>query len=317
MGERAQGHRAPARGTPRQRSAAELPAMREPLGEPLSILEALSEQFVRVVERVSPAVVNVRSGRGGGSGVVITPDGYVLTNAHVVAEAQHVGLRQRDGSEIAADVVGTDASTDLAVLRARASSLEAAELGDSDTLRVGQIVIAIGNPLGLQSTVTHGVVSALGRSLRAQNGRMIENVIQTDAPLNPGNSGGPLVDVHGSVMGVNSAIIAMAQGISFAIPSATARFVTAALMREGRVRRAYLGISGAPTPIGRGLAGALGPAVREGMRVVEVMPRGPAERGGLRAGDILVSFDGVQLRTLSDLQRWLDASRVGQGVLVR
>ncbi|OLC56845.1 MAG: hypothetical protein AUH85_04950 [Chloroflexi bacterium 13_1_40CM_4_68_4] len=291
--------------------------MREPLGEPLSILEALSEQFVRVVERVSPAVVNVRSGRGGGSGVVITPDGYVLTNAHVVAEAQHVGLRQRDGSEIAADVVGTDASTDLAVLRARASSLEAAELGDSDTLRVGQIVIAIGNPLGLQSTVTHGVVSALGRSLRAQNGRMIENVIQTDAPLNPGNSGGPLVDVHGSVMGVNSAIIAMAQGISFAIPSATARFVTAALMREGRVRRAYLGISGAPTPIGRGLAGALGLAVREGIRVVEVMPRGPAERGGLRAGDILVSFDGVQLRTLSDLQRWLDASRVGQGVLVR
>jgi len=291
--------------------------MREPLGEPLSILEALSEQFVRVVERVSPAVVNVRSGRGGGSGVVITPDGYVLTNAHVVAEAQHVGLRQRDGSEIAADVVGTDASTDLAVLRARASSLEAAELGDSDTLRVGQIVIAIGNPLGLQSTVTHGVVSALGRSLRAQNGRMIENVIQTDAPLNPGNSGGPLVDVHGSVMGVNSAIIAMAQGISFAIPSATARFVTAALMREGRVRRAYLGISGAPTPIGRGLAGALGLAVREGIRVVEVMPRGPAERGGLRAGDILVSFDGVQVRTLSDLQRWLDASRVGQGVLVR
>ena len=291
--------------------------MREPLGQPLSILEALSEQFVRVVERVSPAVVNVRSGRGGGSGVVITPDGYVLTNAHVVAEAQRVQLRQRDGSDITADVVGTDASTDLAVLRASASSLEAAELGDSDALRVGQIVIAIGNPLGLQSTVTHGVVSALGRSLRAQNGRMIENVIQTDAPLNPGNSGGPLVDVHGAVMGVNSAIIAMAQGISFAIPSATARFVAAALMRDGRVRRAYLGISGAPTPIGRGLAGALGLAVREGIRVVEILSRGPAERGGLRAGDILVSFDGIQIRSLSDLQRWLDASRVGQAVLVR
>lgn len=291
--------------------------MREPIAEPVSILEALSDQFVRVVDRVSPAVVNVRSGRGGGSGVVITPDGYVLTNSHVVAEASRVELRQRDGVDVSADVVGTDPSTDLAVLRARSSGLEAAELGDSDALRVGQIVIAIGNPLGLQSTVTHGVVSALGRSLRAQNGRMIENVIQTDAPLNPGNSGGPLVDVRGAVVGVNSAIIAMAQGISFAIPSATARFVAAALMREGRVRRSYLGISGAPTPIGRGLAGALGLAVREGIRVVEVVPRSPADRGGLRAGDILVGFEGLPLRTLSELQRLLDASRIGQPAVLR
>ena len=291
--------------------------MREPQGEPLSILEALSDQFVRIVERVSPAVVNVRTGRGGGSGVVITPDGYVLTNAHVVSEAQRVELRQRDGVDIAADVVGSDPSTDLAVLRSRNSGLEAAALGDSDSLRVGQLVIAIGNPLGLQSTVTHGVVSALGRSLHAQNGRVIENVIQTDAPLNPGNSGGPLVDVRGDVVGVNSAIIAMAQGISFAIPAATARFVAAALMREGRVRRSYLGISGAPTPIGRGLAGALGLALREGVRVVEVMPRTPADRGGLRAGDIIVALDGQPLRTLSDLQRVLDASRIGQGVIVR
>jgi S1-C subfamily serine protease len=294
-----------------------LSAVREPQGEPLSILEALSDQFVRIVERVSPAVVNVRTGRGGGSGVVITPDGYVLTNAHVVSEAQRVELRQRDGVDIAADVVGSDPSTDLAVLRSRNSGLEAAALGDSDSLRVGQLVIAIGNPLGLQSTVTHGVVSALGRSLHAQNGRVIENVIQTDAPLNPGNSGGPLVDVRGDVVGVNSAIIAMAQGISFAIPAATARFVAAALMREGRVRRSYLGISGAPTPIGRGLAGALGLALREGVRVVEVMPRTPADRGGLRAGDIIVALDGQPLRTLSDLQRVLDASRIGQGVIVR
>jgi S1-C subfamily serine protease len=294
-----------------------LSAVREPQGEPLSLLDAISDQFVRVVERVSPAVVNVRSGRGGGSGVVITPDGYVLTNAHVVAEAQRVEVRQRDGVDIAADVVGSDPSTDLAVLRSHGSGLESAELGDSDSLRVGQLVIAIGNPLGLQSTVTHGVVSALGRSLRAQNGRMIENVIQTDAPLNPGNSGGPLVDVRGNVVGVNSAIIAMAQGISFAIPSATARFVAAALMREGRVRRAYLGISGAPTPIGRGLANALGLAMREGIRVVEVVPRSPADRGGLRAGDILVGFEGAPLRTLSELQRILDASRVGQPAVLR
>jgi S1-C subfamily serine protease len=292
-------------------------AVYESQSEALSLLDALSDQFVRIVERVSPAVVNVRTGRGGGSGVVITPDGYVLTNAHVVGEAQRVELRQRDGADIAADVVGTDPSTDLAVLRARNSGLEAAELGDSDALRVGQIVIAIGNPLGLQSTVTHGVVSALGRSLRAQNGRMIENVIQTDAPLNPGNSGGPLVDVRANVVGVNSAIIAMAQGISFAIPSATARFVAAALMREGRVRRAYLGISGAPTPIGRGLASALGLAVREGVRVVEVAPRSPADRAGLRAGDILVGFDGLPLRTLSELQRFLDSSRIAQPTVVR
>jgi S1-C subfamily serine protease len=294
-----------------------LSALREPLGEPVSILEALSDELVRVVERVSPAVVNVRSGRGGGSGVVITPDGYVLTNAHVVGESRRMELRQRDGVDVAADVVGTDPSTDLAVLRAVTSGLEAATLGDSDTLRVGQLVIAIGNPLGLQSTVTHGVVSAVGRSLRAQNGRVIENVIQTDAPLNPGNSGGPLVDVHGAVMGINSAIIAMAQGISFAIPSATARFVAAALMRDGRVSRAYLGISGAPTPIGRGLAGALGLAVREGVRVVEVAPRGPAERAGVRPGDILVGFDGLPLQTLSELQRLLDARRVGEPVVVR
>ncbi len=281
--------------------------------EPFSFLQAISDGIVRVVERTSPAVVNVRSGRGGGSGVVITPDGYVVTNAHVVGEARAVELAQRDGAEVMADVVGVDPSTDLAVARSRASIMDAAELGSSDDLRAGQLVVAIGNPLGLQSTVTHGVVSALGRSLRAQNGRMIENVIQTDAPLNPGNSGGALVDVRGEVVGINTAIIAMAQGIAFAIPSSTARFVAATLIREGRVRRAYLGISGAPTPIGRRLADALRLESLEGVRVVDVTTGSPADRGGVRAGDILVSFDGQPVRTLSDVQRLLVADRIGRG----
>ncbi len=282
-----------------------------------SFLEALSDGIVRIVERASPAVVNVRARRGGGSGVVITPDGYVLTNAHVVGDARVVELAQRDGLEFSADVIGADQSTDLAVVRARASGLEAATLGDSDALRVGQLVIAIGNPLGLQSTVTHGVVSALGRSLRAQNGRLIENVIQTDAPLNPGNSGGPLVDVRGDVVGINTAIIPTAQGICFAIPSATARQVVATLMRDGRVRRAYLGISGAPTPIGRGLVAELGLAAPQGVRVFEMVRGSPAERAGMRQGDILVSFDGEPLRSLSDLQRVLDADRIGREVEAR
>ena len=281
---------------------------------PGSILEALSDALVRVVERVAPAVVNVRGGRGGGSGVVFTPDGYVITNAHVVGDARTVELARHDQVDLYADLVGADPGTDLAVVRARASGLEAAELGDSDTLRVGQLVIAIGNPLGLQSTVTHGVVSALGRSLRAQSGRLIENIIQTDAPLNPGNSGGPLVDVRGNVVGINTAIIPMAQGICFAIPAATARWVAATLMREGRVRRAYLGISGAPTPIGRRLATALGLVMTQGIRVIEIVRGSPADRGGLHAGDILVTLDGEALRSLGDLQRLLDATRIGREV---
>jgi S1-C subfamily serine protease len=195
-------------------------------------------------------------------------------------------------------------------------SLPAAELGDSDALRVGQLVIAIGDPLGLQSTVTTGVVSALGRSLRAKDGRIIENVIQTDAALNPGNSGGPLVDTHGKVVGVNTAIIAMAQGIAFAIPSATARLVASALIRDGRVRRAYLGISGAPTPIGRQLSHALGLGVDSGIRVLEVTPSSPARRAGIREGDIVVALDGAGIGTLSELQRALTAERVGAPTMI-
>jgi S1-C subfamily serine protease len=219
-----------------------------------------------------------------------------------------------NGTELRAQVVGSDPATDLAVIRVNGSGLQAAELSDSDTLRVGQLVIAIGDPLGFHSTVTTGVVSATGRSLRANDGRMIENVIQTDAALNPGNSGGPLVDTHAKVIGINTAIIPMAQGICFAIPATTARLVAGMLIRDGRVRRAYLGIGGAPTPIGRSLAGELGLASSGGIRVLEVVPGSPAERAGLRVGDLLVSLDGTPLITLSELQRVLSADRIGRAV---
>jgi S1-C subfamily serine protease len=293
------------------------PPTTTPDSDPASaLLDAYSQAVIRVVERVAPAVAHVRRGRGGGSGLVIAPDGYVLTNAHVVDGADEVEVVFAEGASYRAPVVGTDGATDLALVRVLGPSLPAAELGDSDGLRVGQLVIAIGDPLGLQSTVTTGVVSALGRSLRAKDGRIIENVIQTDAALNPGNSGGPLVDTHGKVVGVNTAIIAMAQGIAFAIPAATARLVTTALIRDGRVRRAYLGISGAATPIGRGLRHSLGLVVESGIRVLEVTPSSPAQRAGIREGDILVALDGAGLATLSDLQRALTSERVGAPTVV-
>jgi S1-C subfamily serine protease len=277
-----------------------------------ALLDAYSDAVMSVVDRVAPSVVAVADGRGAGSGVVITPDGYVLTNAHVVerSEAPRVGFA--DGRSSRARVVGRDASSDLAVLRLDADGFAAAELGDSDELRVGQLVIAIGNPLGYQSTVTTGVVSALGRSLQGRDGRPIEGVIQTDAALNPGSSGGPLVDTRGRVIGINTAVIAGAQGICFAVPSNTAIAVVAALIRDGRVRRAHLGISAAPTPIGRALAARLGLAASEGIRVVEVVPGSPADRGGVRAGDIVVFLDGMALPTLSSLQRVLTADRVAR-----
>lgn len=247
---------------------------------------------------------------------MIAPDGYVLTNAHVVDDAPDVEVVFPDGATYPASAVGSDPATDLAVVRALGPTLPAVELATADTLRVGQLVIAIGDPLGLQSTVTTGVVSALGRSLRAKDGRVIENVIQTDAALNPGNSGGPLVDTHGRVVGVNTAIIAGAQGIAFAIPAATARMVASALIREGRVRRAYLGISGAATEIGRQLAQSLGLGAAAGVRVLEVTPGGPAAGAGLQPGDVVVALDGVTIASLTDLQRALDGERIGRDALV-
>jgi S1-C subfamily serine protease len=286
--------------------------------EPASaLLDAYSQAVIRVVERVAPSVVNVRRGRSGGSGVIVAPDGYAITNAHVVDGARSVLVTLPGGAEPQpADVVGLDAATDLAVIRISQSGLQAAVLADSDALRVGQLVIAIGDPLGFQSTVTTGVVSALGRSLRATDGRLMENIIQTDAALNPGNSGGPLVDTHAKVVGINTAIIPMAQGICFAIPATTARLVAGILIRDGRVRRAYLGIGGAATPIGRHLATRLELSTASGIRVLELTANGPAQRAGIRPGDILVRLDGVDLPTLSALQRALIEERIGRAVEV-
>jgi S1-C subfamily serine protease len=279
-----------------------------------ALLDAYSQAVIHVVERVSPSVVNVRRGRSGGSGVIVAPDGYALTNAHVVDGAREVAVTLHSGAELTAAVVGIDSATDLAVIRILTSGLPAAELAETESLRVGQLVIAIGDPLGFHSTVTTGVVSALGRSLSARDGRVIENVIQTDAALNPGNSGGPLVDTHAKVVGINTAIIPTAQGICFAIPAATARMVAGMLIRDGRVRRAYLGIGGAATPIGRQLANELGITNASGIRVLEVVPGGPAERAGLVVRDLIVSLDGAPTATLTDLQRSLVADRIGRSM---
>jgi S1-C subfamily serine protease len=279
-----------------------------------ALLDAYSQAVIHVVDRVSASVVNVRRGRSGGSGVIVAPDGYALTNAHVVDGAREVTVTLHTGAETIAPVVGIDSATDLAVVRILASGLPAAELAATDSLRVGQLVIAIGDPLGFHSTVTTGVVSALGRSLSARDGRLIENVIQTDAALNPGNSGGPLVDTHAKVVGINTAIIPNAQGICFAIPAATARMVAGMLIRDGRVRRAYIGIGGAATPIGRQLANELGITNASGVRVLEVVAGGPAERAGLQVRDLIVDIDDAPIATLSDLQRILVADRIGRTV---
>src|SRR5579859_6524104 len=279
------------------------------------LLDAYSHAVVSVVEKVGPAVVSINvktrqarrnpGGEGAGSGVVITPDGYVLTNNHVVDNANEVKVNLIDGSSFAAQIVGKDAATDLAVVRVDAPHLPMAQLGNSDTLRVGQLAIAIGNPLGFQSTVSTGVVSALGRSLRSQSGRLIENVIQTDVPLNPGNSGGPLVDSRGRVIGINTAIIAMAQGISFTIPVNTARWVVTELITRGKVRRAHLGLSGQARPISRRAQRFFELPNSSVVEVVAVEPGGPAQRAGLREGDRIVALDGQGVANVDDIHRLL------------
>ena len=283
------------------------------------LLDSYSRAVVTVVERVGPAVVSVVAGRGSrkgagavgaGSGVIFTPDGYVLTNSHVVHEAVDLGVTLTDGSALGATLVGSDPATDLAVIRAEGSGLPIAELGESASLRAGQLVVAIGNPFGFQSTVSAGVVSAIGRSLRSATGRLIENVIQTDVALNPGNSGGPLVDTRARVVGINTAIIAMAQGISFAVPIDTAKPVVSELLAHGRVRRAYLGIVGQTRPLDRMVARRYALSQAHAVEIMSVAPRGPASAAGLREGDLVVSLDDRAIRTVDDMHRLLVGGRL-------
>lgn len=292
----------------------------------VELLDAYSRAVTTVVGAIGPSVVSIAvqmpTGRsnelqgGAGSGVVIAPDGYILTNSHVVASAASVQVAFPDGTVRPADVVGRDPPTDLAVIHVNATSLAYAMLGDSDALRVGQLVIAIGNPLGFQSSVSTGVVSSLGRAIRGIDGRLIESIIQHTAPLNPGSSGGPLVDSRGRVIGVNTAIIAMAQGIGFAIPSRTAEWVASQLLTRGRVRRGYLGISVRPRPISRSLLRYHNLPGDVMVEVISVQPDGPAARAGIRQGDLIASIDAQDVRTPDDLHRTLTHWSTGQSVRV-
>ena len=283
-------------------------------------LDAYSRAVIGAVEAVGPAVVSIYVGgageaaraRGGaGSGVVVTPDGYILTNEHVVERVQDARVAFVDGRSVAAVVVGRDPSTDLAVLRAQAASLPYAMLSISNPLRVGQLVIAVGNPLGFESTVSAGVVSALGRSLRSRHGRAIEGIVQHTAALNPGNSGGPLVDSSGRVVGVNTAIIAMAQGIGFAVPALTAQWVLTEILTRGRVRRAYLGVSVRDRPLDLRLVRALDLSVRRAVEVLGRDDKGPAAESDLRPGDFIVAVNDAPVDGVDALHRHLSRWPVG------
>src|ERR1700736_5242890 len=285
-----------------------------------SLLDAYSNAVIGVTERIGPAVVRVETGsnvpgsreRGGmGSGIVISPDGLVLTNSHVVGTSKQIRLRDNEGIVTDARVLGVDPDTDLALLRADgARDLHYASLGNSKSLRRGQLVVAIGNPLGFESTVTAGVVSALGRSIRSVSGRTIEDVIQTDAALNPGNSGGPLVSSSAEVIGINTAIIAGAQGICFAVASNTAQFVLSEIIRHGYVRRAYIGVSGQTAPIPRRHAVVAGVENKMGALLAQIEPDSPAARAGLVPGDVVIKLDGVDVNGVDDLIRVLDRDRI-------
>jgi S1-C subfamily serine protease len=278
-------------------------------------LDPYSARVATAFERVGPAVAHIAAidaegrSRGIGSGVVFTPDGYLLTNNHVVAGAARLVASMPDGLQIEATPVGYDPATDLAVLRLAAGGLSFAEFGSSAHLRVGQLVVAIGNPLGFQATVTAGIVSALGRSLRSPSGRLIDSVIQTDAPLNPGNSGGPLVDGNGRVVGINTAMIGAAQGICFAIGIDTAADVAARIMRDGRVRRSRLGIAAQTVPLDPRLARRLKLVSPSAAMVTDLVPGGPAERAGLAKGDIILHFAGEAIRGVDDMHRLLTCER--------
>jgi S1-C subfamily serine protease len=297
------------------------PAGKLPHEAGLDALDPYSRAVVDTVDRVGPAVVHIHGTRadgqriGSGSGVLYTPDGYLLTNSHVVAGAARLTVSLTDGRQVAARLVGDDPDTDLAVLQIDAPSshddLAFAPLGDSQALRVGQLVVAIGNPFGFQTTVTAGVVSALGRSLRARSGRLIDSVIQTDAPLNPGNSGGPLVSARGAVVGINTAIIAAGQGICFAIGINTAKFVASRLMRDGRVKRSQIGVAGQDVALDRRLVRHHELAKPTGILVAQLIAGGPGEAAGLLPGDVLVGFADQPIGGIDDLHRLLTDDRVG------
>jgi S1-C subfamily serine protease len=290
----------------------------------LELLDAYSRAVVSVVDSVGPAVVSISGHKnqhhqatdqeGAGSGVIIAPDGYILTNDHVIQNAKVLRVRLTDGASLSATRIGQDPATDLAVIRANASYLPSSTLGSSDRLKVGQLIIAMGNPFGFQSTVSTGVVSALGRALRSTRGRLIENIIQHTAPLNPGNSGGPLVDSTGKVVGINTAIIAMAQGIGFSIPANTARWVVSQILTHGRVRRGFLGIAGRQRPLERRIVRFHNLNKNNAVEVLSVEPRGPAGLAGMQAGDLVVAIKGADVQSVDDLHRFLAEWPIGRPV---
>ena len=295
-----------------------------PLGD-ADLLDAYSSAVVAAAKRASPAVVYIEvempahpgqprrgHGHGSGSGFVFTPDGFVLTNSHVVHGAAKISVTLPDGRTCPARLVGDDPDTDLAVLHISATGLPTVEFADSATIQVGQMAIAIGNPYGFQYTVTAGVVSNLGRSFRSQTGRLIDGVVQTDAALNPGNSGGPLVNSRGQVIGVNTAIIPVAQGICFAIPSSTAQFVAARLIQHGRITRSYIGVGGQNVPLHRRVVRHHNLDHETGVLVLSVEPDSPAARAGLADGDVLIAFDGQPVRTIDDLHRMLTDEHIAR-----
>jgi S1-C subfamily serine protease len=291
----------------------ELTFVSEPLPDE-EAFDAYSQAVMRVVERLSPSVASVRARRGGGSAVAITPDGFLLTSAHVVQRSRRVRVSFTDGRELTAELVGADPLSDLAVLRTSDDALHAARLGDAEKLRVGQLVVAIGNPHGFSGSVTAGVVSALGRSLPTRSGaasRWVDNVIQTDASLNPGNSGGALADGLGRVVGINTAVAGVGLGLAVPIDAAT-RKVVGALMSDGRYRRAWIGIAGGPRPLPPRLASSLGQ--RGGVEIVEVVADSPASHAGLRAEDLIVAVDGEAVEGVDDLMRVMTGELIGARV---
>jgi S1-C subfamily serine protease len=292
------------------------------------LLDAYSRAVITAAERVSPSVVYIevhqpvnnrrandrrgpREAHGSGSGFIFTPDGFILTNSHVVHGASRIEVTTTDGSKYQADLIGDDPDTDLAVIRINAPNLVPAHLGESQQVRVGQLVLAIGNPYGFQYSVTAGVVSALGRSLRARSGRLMDAVIQTDAALNPGNSGGPLVNSRGEVIGVNTAMILPAQGICFATSIDTAKFVASRLIRDGKVSRSYIGLAGQNVPLPRRIVRFYNLPVESGILIVSFEEKSPAQRAGLREGDIIVGFDDRPIAGIDDLHKLLTEERIG------